>query len=135
MGSKKKANVKKKSRAQGGRAVRQKGHSFERECALALRKVYPDAKRHLEVQKCEALGYDLDNTGPFKFQCKRNVKYAPLNKIEEVQAASGDIPALITKGDHKKAIVALYLDDFIKILNDIGEAFVGVPDEITVDDF
>lgn len=140
MGSKKKAakkkktTIKKKSRAQGGAAVRRKGHSFERECAIALRKVYPDAKRHLENQKQEAMGYDLDNTGPFKFQCKAYMNYAPINKIMEVQHLKTEMPGLITKADNKPAVVCIYLKDFVKILEDIGEAFVGV-EEITEDDF
>lgn len=103
---------------------RNKGHGFERACAIALRKIYPNAKRHLEVQKAEAMGFDLDCTGPFRFQCKAFKKYANPNRIEEVVFKKGEIPALITKGDHKKPIVCLYLDDFIKILDDVGEAFV-----------
>ena len=126
--------IKKKSRAQGGRAVRRKGHSFERECAIKLRRVFPDAKRHLENQKQEALGFDLDNTGPFKFQCKAYMEYAAINKINEVIYTKGQMPGLITKGDGKKPIVCIYLDDFVKILDDIGEAYVGVK-PITEDDF
>jgi len=137
MGSRKKAKkkkVQKKSRAQGGKAVRAKGHGFERACAKKLRRVYPDVKRHLENQKQEAMGFDLDNTGPFKFQCKAYMNYAPVNKIEEVIYTKDEMPALITKADNKKPIVCLYLDDFVKILEDIGEAFVGV-EQITEDDF
>ena len=132
MGSKKK--VKKKSRAQGGAAVRRKGHSFERSCAIALRKLYPDVKRHLENQKQEAMGFDLDNTGPFKFQCKAYMNYAPINKIEEVQCTGDQMPGLITKADNKKPVVCIYLEDFLRILEDIGEAFVGV-EPITENDF
>jgi hypothetical protein len=59
-----------------------------------------------------------------------------LSCIEEVKDLNGTIPALITKGDNKKPIVALYLDDFIKILEDVGEAFVGVDSKLpSVDDF
>jgi lipopolysaccharide biosynthesis protein len=115
----KKARIKKNH----GRYQRTRGHSFERECAEKLRAVYPECKRHLENQAQEALGYDLDNTGAFRFQCKRNKKYAPLSCIEEVKDLNGTMPALITQGDHKKAIVAMYFDDFLKILSDIGEAF------------
>ena len=62
------------------------------------------------------------------------MNYAPINKIEEVQCLKTEMPALITKGDNKKPVVCLYMDDFIKILDDIGEAFVGVR-QITEDDF
>lgn len=106
------------------RYTRDKGHGFERDCAILLRSIYPNAKRHLENQKAEAMGFDLDNTGPFRFQCKRYKKYVNPSRIEEVQFNKNQMPALITKGDHKKPIVCLYLDDFIKILEDVGEAFV-----------
>jgi len=132
--AKKKKKVQKKSRAQGGKAARAKGHGFERFCAIKLRPLYPDVKRHLENQKQEALGFDLDNTGPIKFQCKAKVKYSPITAIEEVQCSKGDIPALITKGDNQRPVVCFYLDDFIKILGDVGEAFIGVK-PITKDDF
>lgn len=95
---------------------RTKGHGFERACAKKLRAVFPDCKRHLEMQKEEALGFDLDNTGPFRFQCKAYKKYAPVGKIEEVILEEGVIPALITKGDSKKPVVCLYLDDFVKVI-------------------
>ena len=108
-----------------GKYQRTKGHSFERQVAIALRDIYPNAKRHLEMQMQECAGFDLDNTGPFRFQCKAMKKYAPLSMIEEVKPSPGIIPGLITKGDNKRPIVAIYLDDFIKILKDIGEAFVG----------
>lgn len=117
-----------------GKSERVKGHSFEREIAIALRRFFPKCKRHLEVQKCEALGFDLDHTGPFRFQLKRLKKWAPITCIEEVVPAPGIIPALITKGDHKPAVVCLYFEDFLKLLGDIGEAFVDV-EPVTIDDF
>lgn len=115
---------------------RTKGHGFEREMAIRLREIFPECKRHLENQKQEAKGYDLDNTGPFRFQCKAMAKYAPLSRIEEVKDLQGTIPALITKGDHKKPIVALYLEDFLEILKDVGICFEGVKQEkISENDF
>lgn len=128
MGSKKQAKKKTVSRLKkpNGASVRAKGHSFERDCAQALRKLYPDAKRHLENQFSEAQGYDLEGTGPFRFQCKAYSKYAPVAKIEEVQHTKDQIPGLITKGDNKKPVVCIYLGDFIKILEDVGIAFEGV---------
>lgn len=118
-----------------GKHQRTKGHGFEREVAIQLRKVFPECKRHLENQIQEAKGFDLDNTGPFRFQCKAMARYAPISRIEEVQDLAGTIPALITKGDRKKPVVALYLEDFIRILDDIGVAFEGVRDPISENDF
>lgn len=99
-----------------GAYQRRKGHNFERECAKILREIYPEAKRHLESQIQDCKGFDLDNTGRFRFQCKRNKNYAPVNKIEEVKDLDGTIPALITKGDNMKPVVALYLEDFLEML-------------------
>lgn len=117
-----------------GASARTKGHAFERFCAQKLRKLYPDAKRHLESQFSEAQGFDLDGIGPFRFQCKAYSRYAPIAKIKEVQHSADNIPGLITKGDNLEPVVCIYLEDFIKILGDIGEAFVGVK-PITEDDF
>lgn len=99
-----------------GKKSRTKGLSFERWAANSLAPVFPKAKRHLEMQKEEAMGFDLDNTGPYKIQCKAYKKYAPLSKIEEVQRQPGDIPVLLTKGDRKKPIVAMYFDDWLDLL-------------------
>jgi len=84
----------------------------------------------------EAKGYDLDSTGPFRFQCKAFKKYAPISCIEEVKDLKGTIPALITKGDRKPAVVCLYLEDFIRILEDVGVAFEGVDtNKVSINDF
>ena len=106
----------------GGKASRDKGLNYEREIARKLKHIFPDVKRHLEFQYQECDGYDLDNTGKFKIQCKRLKKYTSISKIEEVQAKPGEIPALITKGDRKKDVVCLYLQDFINLLDRFNKA-------------
>lgn len=99
---------------------RTKGHSFERDVARRLHPIFPDARRQLEYQ--EGLGIDLTNTGNLAIQCKRYKKYVNPSMIEEVP--EGDhIPVLITQADRKKPIACLYLDDLIKILADVGEAY------------
>lgn len=105
-----------------GKAERNKGLSYEREVANKLKDVFPQAKRHLEFQKEECNGVDLDNTGNLLIQCKRGKKYAPLSKIKEIQPSNG-IHCLVTRGDGGKSIVCLYLDDFIEILKDIGVVY------------
>ena len=108
-----------------GKMSRTKGHSYEREIAGRFRKIgFPDAKRKLEYQISEAMGYDIEGVGNLRPQLKRCKKYASLSKIEEVQCtAPTDIPILITRGDRKRDIVALYFDDFLKILEDIGVVY------------
>lgn len=104
-----------------GLRSRRKGHSFEREIARLFKPLFPKAQRKLEYQEGDCTGVDLKNTGPFKIQCKRYKEYAPLNKIFEVDEEG--IALLITKADSKPTLVALKLEDFLKILHDIGEAY------------
>lgn len=98
----------------GGKHSRTKGHSFERDIAIKFRPHFPKVCRQLEYQ--EGLGVDLANTGILRVQCKAYKNYAPLSKIEE--AGDSGIPALVTKGDRKPALIALRLDDFLAILED-----------------
>ncbi len=99
----------------GGRA---KGHGFEREIAILLRPVFPDARRHLEYHADDANGVDLINTGYFRFQCKRGRKAAPLSKIREIECCelSGDVPVLVTQGDRDRVLVALPFEEFLRLL-------------------
>jgi len=105
-----------------GKHQRTKGHSFERETAKALRKIYPQARRHLEYQDGENNGVDLRNTGPFRIQCKRAKGTVPINKIEEIRESG--IPALVSKTDRKPAYITIPFEDFVRILEDVGEAFI-----------
>jgi hypothetical protein len=106
-----------------GKMQRTKGHAYEREIAKALRRIFPDAQRNItESRGGEKNGIDLENTGRLAIQCKRYAKYAPIQKIKEVP--DGDhIPALVTRGDNKRTVICLYLDDFIDILEDVGTAY------------
>lgn len=105
----------------GGKSSRTKGLSFEREVAILLRDVFPNAKRKLEYQWQEASGVDLDGTGNLVVQCKRSKSSIPTSKIEEIKLPG--IKVLITKTDFKPIYATLELCDFIKLLKDIGEAF------------
>ncbi len=111
--------MKKRSRAEIGKLSRTKGHSFERQIAKLLRVVWPGCRRHLEYHDEAANGVDLVNTGRYRVQCKRGRKYSNLLAIEEVQADEmfGEIPVLITQGDHKRILVALPLDEFISLIS------------------
>lgn len=101
-----------------GKHSRDKGLNFERLIAREFRELgWEEAKRHLEVQGyLDELGIDLDNTYPFKIQCKRNKGYAPVNKIEEVNIENGYYSMLITKADGKPAVACMYWDDMKELL-------------------
>ena len=107
-----------KKKSLGGKGCRQKGHQFERDCAIALRKIFPGARRHLEYQDGQAFGVDLAETGEYLFQCKRGKKYAPLTAIQEIKICpiEGGVPVLLTKGDGMEPLACLPLRHFIKLL-------------------
>lgn len=102
-----------------GRHARRKGHQFERDVAISLRGVFPEARRHLEYQHQEANGVDLVNTGRFLFQCKKLKAYAPISTINEIQAhrALGDIPVVVTAADNSPWMAVLYYDDLIELIS------------------
>ena len=102
----------------GGKRSRAKGLDFERKIAEMLRPIFPDAKRHLEFQKADCIGVDLDNTGPYRIQCKKLKKYAPISCIEEVKCHDwlGEIPVLITAAIDKPPLVVLPLEEWIRLI-------------------
>lgn len=98
---------------------RTKGHAFEREVAIEFRRAgFPEAKRHLEYQACEAQGIDLDGTGPYRVQCKRGRKPAPISAIDEIQLdpINGGIPVLATRGDKGIAYAVLPLKNLLDLI-------------------
>lgn len=98
---------------------RTKGHSFEREIAIALRCVFPKARRHLENHEEDAaFGADLMHTGLYRIQCKRMRKWASMSAIKQVKADEllGQVPVLVTQGDRERVLVALPLEEFIRLL-------------------
>lgn len=101
-----------------GALSRNKGHQFERDVAIALRDVFPKARRHLEYQDSQANGVDLAETGKFHFQCKKLKRYASIATINEVQCDRrlGDVPVLVTAGDREPAMVAMHFGDFLDLL-------------------
>lgn len=107
-----------KSSASRGRSARRKGHQFEREVAIALRPLFPNARRHLEYQDAEANGVDLVNTPPWAIQCKKHKDYSPISAIREIQCARelGEIPLLVTAGDNLEAMCVMPFDDFLRLL-------------------
>ncbi|HSG30967.1 MAG TPA: hypothetical protein VLB82_05420 [Thermodesulfobacteriota bacterium] len=104
-----------------GKKSRIKGKGYELEVAKDLALIFPHASRLLEYQ--EGFGYDLQNTGNFNIQCRRYKKYVPISHLKDVPRTNDRIPVLATRGDNEKSVVCLYLEDFIRILEDIGIAY------------
>ena len=103
-----------------GKMQRRKGHAFERWVANQLKKIFPEARRHLEYQASEAIGVDVANTGKFKVQCKRGRKYSPLSAIKEIQICpfEGGVPVLVTQGDFEEPLAVLPFSEFLDLLNE-----------------
>lgn len=97
---------------------RTKGHAFERWTAIALRVVFPSARRHLEYQDGECHGFDIANTGVYRVQCKRGKKYASVSAIKEVEADElfGEVPVLVTKGDNERVLAVIPFEEFVDLL-------------------
>jgi len=115
----------KKLRRRRGRAVRAKGHTFERECAVIFREFYPEARRLLENHRDDARGVDLLHTGRLRIQCKRKKDYVGVSRITEIQCdelIAGEIPVLVTSGDGKRPMVVMSLSDFRAFLRDLQAA-------------
>lgn len=106
-----------------GKSSRTKGHSFERFVANELKDIFPNAKRQLEYQMDSCKGVDLSDTNEFRIQCKKHKSYVPLSKISEIKCVrdKGEVPLLITAGDYKEPIAALYLSDLILLLKKIKD--------------
>ncbi len=98
---------------------RQKGHAFERFVAVSLRRIFPNARRHLEFQKEEAAeGVDLVHTGRYKIQCKRMRKYASISAIFQVKLCpiEGGCPVLVTQGDRLEPMAVLPFSEFLQLV-------------------
>ena len=106
------------------KAQRAKGQRGERKAAEALRAVFPDAARDLN-DVYAGRGIDLTNTGRLAVQVKHYATHAPISKLAEVKPANGQIPVLISwpTARGSQPAVVLALDDFVRILSDVGEAY------------
>lgn len=105
-----------------------KGKRFERDIANSLIHIFPKAQRMLEYQSSVVKGVDLENTGEFDIQCKRNQSYAPVSKIKEIMVKdSARTPVLVTKGNNVPAMAVLPWDKFVSIIERLE---VGEKDEI-----
>lgn len=85
---------------------------------MRLRVVFPEARRLLEYHSDDAKGVDVQNTGRFKFQCKKWKAYAPVTCIQEIECEPvlGDVPVLVTAGDNLTPMAVLPFDDFLDML-------------------
>lgn len=114
-----------------GKTSRRKGKGYEQKIARVFRACgWPDAKRHLEVQKEEAEeGRDLDGTFPFAVQCKNWKKTPSISAIEEV-VETDEYPVRLgvlkrTRGKGKSELEVVVVDlpvfmEMVARLNELG---------------
>lgn len=97
-----------------------KGSQFERHCAAILRaEIWPQCytSRFCGSAWDDYNGIDLTGTGNFNVQCKATERTPPYHAIlKNKMPQGGKINLLIHKRNNSGCIVALQLDDFIKIL-------------------
>ena len=102
----------------GGAYSRRKGHSFERKVSQNLRPIFPEAKRHLEVQMQDALGYDIDNTGEWRIQCKSLAKVPNIPKVfsEFKKLTDENIPVIVFSVTNKGEYACVKWSDMLLLM-------------------
>lgn len=103
---------------------RDKGKRGELKAAAILRRVFPDVARDLNDVNA-GRGIDLLETGNLAVQVKHYANHAPISKLAEVVPVNGQIPVLMSLPTNRRdrPVVVLYAEDFVRILEDIGEAY------------
>jgi hypothetical protein len=107
------------------KAQRDKGKRGEYKTNDAFRHIFPNIERNLDDVR-ERRGIDHNNTGRLLIQTKHWKKDPPMSTIDTiVKADDREIPVVVswptTRGEEPKAL--LYLDDFLRLLEDIGVVY------------
>ena len=100
-----------------GKSSRTKGHNFERQVAIDLRDIYPDARRGLQYQDGTGCA-DVVNT-PFHVECKVGKKpniRAALKQAKNDCQDSSKVPIAVVKDDRKEPMVTLDWVQFLEII-------------------
>ena len=111
--------MEKSAASKRGKANRTRGHSFERTTSKMLRENgFPEARRHLEYQKEEANGIDIDNTEPFLIQCKATNNQPNIPKVmkEIKQNNVENIPVVFYKVTGKGTYAAFKVEDALMLM-------------------
>lgn len=98
---------------------KQKGNLFERECVTFLREhVFPNChlSRHFGSAYLDQHGVDLTGTDNFNVQCKAVERSLPYHDILKRMPQSVNTNIVIHQRNGTGVIVAMELNDFIKLL-------------------
>ncbi len=84
--------------------------------------MFPKAQRLLEYQ--EGMGYDIANTGIFRFQCKNKQQYVSVNTIDEIPVVNNTVRVVVTKANRKDSMVIMSFDDLLSILENVYSSYL-----------
>lgn len=94
-----------------------KGKQFERDLAINIRHIFPEAERMMEYQASSVIGVDLQGTDVFRFQCKNHANYSSIKAIGEIKLQhESEIPCLVTKGIRMEAMAVMPLRKLVTLL-------------------
>lgn len=101
-----------------GKAQRAKGRCGEQEVARLLRPIFPFVERAWEA--AAGKGYDLENTGDYRFQVKRYAKN--YESVRTLDTVPGPIPVLVQRIDGKDWLVTITMSHFLKLITTEAQA-------------
>lgn len=97
---------------------RTKGAKFEREVAIDLREIWPDAKRGLQSRGGGAEVADVIGV-PFHVECKHGVQPSPRAALYQAQRDTQGLPPVaIIKDNGCKAFVVLPYSDWLQLVRE-----------------
>lgn len=103
-----------------------KGKQFERDLAINIRHIFPEAERMMEYQASSVVGVDLQGTDVLRFQCKNHANYCSVGTIKEIQIQhEEEIPILVTKGIRMEPMAVMPLRKLVTLL----EVVYGLQDQ------
>lgn len=94
------------------KAAREKGVRGEVEVANLLKPIFPQVSRAWEA--AAGKGYDLEGTGDYRFQIKRNEKGVPAAHVWQVP---GPIPVLVQRRSREPWCATLPLEVLIALIH------------------
>lgn len=99
-----------------GKMQRDKGANYEREVAKIISARLGRPTKRMLGQARDG-GHDLEQIGPFLFECKRRAKIAVYEWMRQIVAActNGQMPVVIARADNERSIVILDFEDFMTL--------------------
>lgn len=98
--------------------ARDKGKRFELKIAKVWMKLFGGTVERTSYasKKLDDMGVDLTDTDPFYIQCKAVESSINYHQILERMPLDTNINVVIHKRNHQPPVAALYLEDFLELL-------------------